>query len=90
MRFKKQDRRNIGINDFKYKVTFVDSYEVDLFNEVRNWCWDQWGPSCELDFWYKAKPEFRNPVWCWLVDQHRTQIMFAEHEQAAWFKLKWL
>lgn len=86
MKVKKLDKRMSGYGDFTRFVEFTGK-EFARFIEVRNWCWEQWGPSCEYDFWCRIGN--RNPAWCWLTDEWRTRIYFASDKEAQWYHLKW-
>lgn len=86
MKVKKTDRRTSGHEDFKRFVEFSND-EQEKFINCRNWCWDQWGPSCELEFWETIKN--KNPAWCWLVDNWRIRIYLATEKEAQWFYLRW-
>ena len=84
MRHRKLDRRMNGYGDFKYTVQFQFS-EKEKFCEIREWCWEQWGPSREFNIWDNTK----NPAWCWTMDQYRIQLYFAGDGEYQWFLLKW-
>lgn len=86
MKVKKTDRRVAGGSDFLRYVDF-DNQEKIKFVECRNWCWDQWGPSCELDLWYHQTD--KNPAWCWMVDDQRIRLYLATEKEAQWFYLRW-
>ncbi len=75
-----------GHDEFKRCIEFSRS-EVEKFIEIRNWCWDQWGPGCEIDNFYKIQNP--NKSWCWLIDEWRTRIYFASDKEVQWFHLKW-
>ncbi len=85
MKLKKLDRRMNGHGDFKYKITYRKGSERLKFIEVRNWCWSQWGPSSEYEFW----DEQVNQSWAWIVDEWETKILLATDKEAQWFTLKW-
>lgn len=95
MKLKKLDRRMNGYGDFKYGVDLwtVDSKE---FMEVRQWCWETFGPSCELDIWeYLDRPgDSRNPSWAWdrgtYNKNFRCIVYLATDVEASHFTLKWL
>jgi hypothetical protein len=72
-----------GYGDFKYTAKFPFK-EKDKFCEVREWCWNQWGASRELNFWDATK----NPAWCW-TSEYTIQIYFASDAEYQWFLLKW-
>lgn len=86
MKIKKLDGRMNGHGEFTRCVDFTRE-ENQKFVKVRNWCWEQWGPSCELDFWYHQLD--RNPAWCWMVDNWRIRLYFATEKEAQWFYLRW-
>lgn len=85
MRLKKLDRRMNGYGDFKYSTKFRRLSQGDLFFEVRNWCWETWGPSCELEFWDVNK----NPAWAWAMTEFEIKIYLTGDKEASWFTLKW-
>ena len=74
-----------GYGDFKYSTTLRRRSEGDLFFEVRNWCWETWGPSCELEFWDAKK----NPAWAWNLTEFELKIYLTGDKEASWFTLKW-
>ena len=85
MKLKKLDKRMSGHGEF----THFMEYRMDQgaeFIECRNWCWQQWGPSSELDLWYKHKP---NQHWCWMMDEWRIRVYLRTDSEAQWFSLKW-
>lgn len=84
MRLKKLDKRNKGHETYKYMAVLNRSKEGDKFCEIRNWCWEQWGASSELDF-YKS----RNPAWAWNVDEYEVRIYIGSDKEYQWFLLRW-
>lgn len=102
-KIKKIDKRYSGGKWFKYiatpkpRVNFTSYFppstradEERQFIEMRNWCWNQWGPSTELRFynhdWHR---EWINPVWAWETEYDKLRIYFETDKEAAWFQLKW-
>jgi hypothetical protein len=83
----KLDRRHKGFSNFKYYVEFPYSKEIDNFVEQREWCWEQWGPSCEIDVWYKITKS--NWAWCWIMDDYRKRLYFATDKEYTFWLLKW-
>ena len=79
----KLDKRFTGYPQF---TRYVELYQPDQFCEIRNWCWEQWGPSSE----YMIYKEERNPAWCWISDQYRQRVLFTGEKEYAWFLLKWV
>lgn len=94
----KLDRRHTGYLLWQYYVERV--YTVPyreakrLFFDWREWCWEQWGPSKELNnFEYNDLFDgmhSSNPHWCWLNDSnHRCRIYLRTEQEASMFTLKW-
>lgn len=86
MKAKKLDKRNKGHGLFKYSVIF-DYRETEKFLEVRNWCWSQWGPSSELDFYTQSS--LNSEGWAWITDEWRKNIYLKSDKEYQWFILKW-
>ena len=85
MKLKKLDARMNGYGNFKYVVKFRKRFDSDRFIAIRNWCWEQWGPSCELELWSEAI----NPVWAWAVTEFDVKIYIDSDKEASWYTLKW-
>jgi len=99
-KIKKLDKRYNGSNMFKF-VAIPDRVNQPFMNyiarrdleekefvEIRNWCWGQWGPSCELRFYADGR-DWNNPQWCWDGEQGNLRIYLQTDKEASWFKLKW-
>lgn len=80
----KLDKRFNGHNFFRYAASF-NSLQSDKFCDVRNWCWEQWGPSSEYEYWRPS----RNPAWCWISDDYKLRILLADSKELQWYLLKW-
>ena len=87
----KLDGRHNGSDRFAYRVEFY-SNQIRLFIQVREWCWDTWGSSCELDQayddnWISKKELF----WCWRYDVHPSgrYLYFKTYNEASVYSLKW-
>lgn len=87
MKLKKLDARNKGYGQFVYMVSFHCLRDKQKFCEVRNWCWQQWGTSCELDL-YSAVTN-KSESWSWLVDEYRMNIYLTTDKEYQWFLLRW-
>lgn len=95
----KLDGRHAGYGVWKYYIerpaTFPSSNSKQIFFQWRSWCWEQWGPSKELNE-YDIKDLFdgvhcSNEHWCWMNDEHgRSRIYFKNDESASMFTLQWL
>lgn len=86
MKLKKLDRRMNGFGNFTHFVDFRKA-ERKQFLEIRNWCWEQWGPSAELEHWDKI--EDGNPAWAWDNREYDMRIYLAEQQQVSWYILRW-
>jgi len=89
------DKRHKAYGKFKFfvSVPFVYSPKVSDRNEIfcnwRVWCWNTWGPSCELDF-YDASKDYFNKKWCWEVSEFNLRIYLLDDETATAFTFNWL
>lgn len=90
-KLQKLDRRHSGNDRFAYRIEFYPN-QTKLFNQVREWCWDNWGSSCELDLAYDdgwiSKKEIK---WCWRFDESPRAIFlyFKSDVEASVYSLKW-
>lgn len=100
MKLTKLDGRHTGWKDWKYYIEISYSYgDVNnrkvKFNQMREWCWETWGPSKELTE-YDHTDLFdgihcSNSSWCWLNDEHgRRRIYLRTDQEAEVFTLRWL
>lgn len=88
-KLQKLDRRHNGFTRFNYRVEF---YEIPQFNQIRDWCWETWGSSCELD--HASRVNFVPPkdlVWCWRCDENPRgmYLYFKSYNEASVYSLKW-
>ena len=63
------------------------------FTKMRNWCWDQWGPSSEdhVYSWDDDLPPV-NLHWAWRnndLDQ-KCYLYFRSDDELAFFNLSWI
>ena len=68
------------------------SQKITKFKEVRYWCIQTWGMSCEREHYLQMlSDEFTvNTQWCWHTEFYDTKIYLCTGKEANWFKLKWL
>lgn len=83
----KLDARFNGFPEFRFKLTIhsngTPSYRAARLRDfciVRDWCWHQWGPSCEWDIWRQVAG---NHHWCWDTADARMRILVRGTEEAA-------
>lgn len=100
---KRTDKRHTG-NLFWQYVVIIDRRPTTVFgkpsmiqrtqdlNEIRNWCWETYGSSCELERWLDIPDESvgKNEHWCWHTNFDNWKIYLRTEKEANWFKLKWL
>jgi hypothetical protein len=93
-RLVKVDGRYRGHESFRWMLDF---YRNQLgYLKVREWCWETWGASEELELWEYVyyRPETRelaNPNWSWLYDANPVtlKIYLRDDSELAWYKLRW-
>ena len=99
---KKTDKRMNGHLHWQY-VALVTSpgvygrtgiaQKVLTLHDVRIWCWDTYGSSCELPHWLLLHDNqwgIPNDKWCWHTENDNFKIYLRTDKEANWFKLKWL
>jgi hypothetical protein len=95
---KRTDKRHLGSNRFKYYVDIrpVEWHNhkliIEKFFELRQWCWETWGPSREVDQYDSIEGAWtgdQNHAWSWINDDHRTRLYLHDKEEATHFALKW-
>ena len=94
---KQTDGRFKGSRYFKYYVDlecqYAETNEKNFF-AVREWCWETYGPSKEIDSWLRDKNKSsdiisQNQKWCWHNDAYTARIYLRTNKEADWFTLKW-
>jgi hypothetical protein len=88
LKLKKVDRRMTGYGQFTHIIEF-DKKSSLKFAEIREWCWEQWGPSREYELWSVTDPTEQNTNYCWISDQWRFRL-YLNAQAAAWLSLKWV
>lgn len=88
---RKIDRRNPlhGVFDYQIKISFPK------FFEIRNWCWDQYGPGIEYEHYvnYHAVTSETFP-WAWDSSRYHGASrsfgnIYLSNDQLTYFWLKW-
>jgi hypothetical protein len=97
---RKTDKRHTGSEQFAYLLEvksnpgkFDRAARIAEFDQLRQWCWNTWGASCDREHWITMKHQDRfpvNPHWCWHTDFDNYKIYLRTEKEANWFKLKWL
>lgn len=100
---KRTDKRHTGHLEWQYLVVVERSpntpfgsstsfQKIKDLNTIREWCWQTYGPSCELELWLKVPDTTpgKNIHWCWHTNFNNFKIYLRTDKEANWFKLKWL
>ena len=77
-----------GWGDFTHFVEFRKKERMKYL-EVRNWCWEQWGPSCEFEHWAVIDKSEVNPAWAWDSREYDMRIYLGADQQVSWYILRW-
>lgn len=77
LKLTKLDRRYSGNTRFSHRVEFSGSWKSKAVNFVRarNWCWDRFGASAELDKLYAVSDD--TPLWAW-ESEHNTALYLRD------------
>ena len=99
---RKLDKRYTGSKDFQYFVKpgnpllnplggfyQLTKLRYEIFFDLRVWCWQTWGPSCEYSLWSHVSDEQKNKHWAWDTENTKMRIYLASDKEAAWVRLKW-
>jgi hypothetical protein len=104
IKISKTDKRYTGYRHFQYVVdlqytndqttTVLGSrrnHKIKKFHEIRDWCIQTWGMSCEREHWLSlVDTEPHNAHWCWQTEFNDIKIYLKTDKEANWFKLKWV
>jgi hypothetical protein len=92
MHIVKMDRRYDGHDRFTHRVEFISYGAGARLQDQRNWIrsrnflWQQFGPSAEIDLARPDNFEGQQPKWAW--DSNKSAIYLRE-ESYTMFVLKW-
>lgn len=91
--FKKVDKRNTGYPEWKYIINYPGYVRQQMFYKWREWCWQTWGPSKEIDAWKKDMNDpnavSQNSNWCFQHDQYSIRIYLRSDKDLSMFLLRW-
>lgn len=99
---KKMDKRHTGNQYFNYLATIPRHIRVGLkpryqhvmdFVELRMWCWENFGASCEYSEYALLTDDNIdcNPRWCWMTNGHHidSRILILNQADVNWLTLRW-
>lgn len=84
-----------GIVSPKFTGYVTDQDVIKEFVQCRNWCWEHFGPSCEVALYDQAVhafafgPEKSDPDWAWVEQNYGRRIYFKDETVAGMFSLMW-
>jgi len=79
---------------FRWQPSWQQGDRTAKFCEMRQWCWETFGPSCSLNEFMELmihnKP-IVNERWCWTSPYEGTpaRILIKSEEDKNWFALRW-
>jgi hypothetical protein len=101
-RVSKTDRRHTANHVFKYyaepELGIGRDNRIERFKELREWCWEMFGPACERDFVVlRPVPNFTTGEtkmqsverWAWYSEFNNLRIYLRGDEEMTFFTLKW-
>lgn len=84
------DGRHTANGKFKFYISPIakatNPERRAAFNEWREWCWTNWGPSCERDWASLATPE---AFWAWDTEYNHLRLYFKGDKEMSMFHFKW-
>ncbi len=97
VKIKKLDGRYTGSDFFQYCIQSNSLYNKEYY-DIREWCWETWGPSKELNYWLldnkitlglDEKVGSQNQHWCWQNDTYSRRLYFRTDKELVLLKLRW-
>jgi hypothetical protein len=97
---KRIDRRYNGSHFAQYRIYINDqcdsanaSAKIDLFRNMRDWCTETWGHSCEARYhgYLQHQGYATNPHWAWENPGKFNQfyLFLASDVELTFFQLRW-
>ena len=98
MKIEELDKRHSGHTLFSHRVK-IEPTDSSVFGsrerrflEIRNWCWEQFGPGAERDLaWCSTTDSIPRYIWAWHIDPANNSKMYIylQGEAMTLFSLKW-
>ena len=89
-KIRKLDSRFNGAGCFTHMVEYtgrLPDCKVS-FLQHRQWFWETFGPSSELELHHLLPQSYVEASWSWQTSHNQIRIYLNEKEPA-WFKIKW-
>ena len=99
------DKRHKAHSHFKWvvenpgvhRLRSANVEAIAKFSDIRQWCYDSWGASVEIDMWkfqfnHPAQFFMQNKHWCYDVNTTNVpqmKLYFRTDAELAFYKLKW-
>ena len=74
------DRRMSGSHLFSHRIKV---YWNDDFLKIRQWCFETFGPACELELFQSNQRLGLGYVWAWRSDYHKREIYLNTEQLSA-------
>jgi hypothetical protein len=65
---------------------------IEEYDELRRWCVDTWGMSCDRTHYLELKShdsQILNSHWAWHTEYNELKIYLVSDKEVNWFKLRW-
>lgn len=90
-KIRKLDPRSKAYGVYEYQIQF---WSTRNYLEIRSWCWDTWGSSCEYELLrksYGADEKYFNDSWCFQTDPEVPKycVYIKDDPTLMLFKLRW-
>jgi hypothetical protein len=96
MKLETLDGRHALSSFFSHRARMMGTSEIVLFIQIRNWCWENYGPGIDRDtYWALQYHDITDqllgfePQWAWHSEDSKRYIYLKE-EVLTMFSLKWL
>lgn len=97
IRVKRTSQQWKAFPDFRHCVEFSRQFNYENFwqyYQAQMWCWDQFGPSINLDIWVDLQKSHKNKmdeVWAYQAQTslYPCRIYFKSDKELEVFLLKW-
>lgn len=105
-KFKKIDKRHTAYSYFNFYAEYVfDPWNskyagFQQFFIIREWCWQTWGPSKEIQNWiddennrlynkHYGELHSQNEYWSWGNEEYKPRIYFRTEKELSLYLMKW-
>ena len=79
-KIQKLDRRMTGYHLFSHRIRV---YWNDDFLKIRQWCFETFGPGCELELFVTNQHLGLGYIWAWRTDDYRRELYLNQEQLSA-------